>query len=115
MGWESLFLTVLSSARFAWCSAHAPHSCSPHVTRSCQGYDLELAARCRTIREFDAAITTRSFGWPGVDEYYAGSGSDAAVPHVAVPLLAIQALDDPIAPAEAIPYEVRSLMPVSGV
>jgi predicted alpha/beta-fold hydrolase len=75
--------------------------------RCLQGkFDLGLAARCRTIREFDAAITIHSFGWPDVDAYYAGSGSCLSIPNVTVPLLCIQAMDDPIAPAEAIPYQV---------
>ena len=39
-------------------------------------FQPELAANCRTIRDFDDAITRVSFGWPNVDAYYAGSGSD---------------------------------------
>ena len=35
-------------------------------------YQLELAANCKTIRDFDDAITRVSFGWPNVDAYYAG-------------------------------------------
>jgi len=46
-----------------------------------------------------------SFGWPSVDAYYAGSSSSLSVPNVAVPLLVIQAEDDPIAPVEAIPTD----------
>eukprot|EP00884_Botryococcus_braunii_P020406 jgi/Botrbrau1/7049/Bobra.0165s0072.1 len=74
-------------------------------------YQPELAATCRTIREFDDAITRVSFGWPSVDAYYAGSGSAAAVPNVAIPLLCIQAEDDPIAPRAAIPYEALESNP----
>ena len=43
-------------------------------------------------------------GWESVDAYYAGSSSALSIPHVAVPLLCIQAADDPIAPEAAIPY-----------
>ena len=35
-------------------------------------YQLDLAANCKTIRDFDDAITRVSFGWPGVDAYYQG-------------------------------------------
>ncbi|GFR42363.1 hypothetical protein Agub_g3059 [Astrephomene gubernaculifera] len=59
---------------------------------------------CHTIRAFDQAITIHSFGWPSVDDYYAGSSSCHSVPHVTVPTLCIQALDDPIAPRAAIPF-----------
>lgn len=40
-----------------------------------------------------------------MDEYYAGSSSALRIPHVKIPLLCIQAANDPIAPAEAIPYD----------
>lgn len=43
-------------------------------------------------------------GWPSVDVYYAQSSSSLSIPNVKIPLLCIQALDDPIAPKEAIPY-----------
>lgn len=72
---------------------------------------VELAAECRSIREFDEAVTHRVFKWQSVDEYYALSGSCHAIPRVAVPLLCVQALDDPIAPAEAIPYDAIQANP----
>jgi hypothetical protein len=50
-------------------------------------------------------------GWPDVDAYYAGSSSAKRIPNVAIPLLCIQALDDPIAPKEAIPYEALKSNP----
>lgn len=40
-----------------------------------------------------------------MDAYYAGSSSARRIPKVQIPLLCIQALDDPIAPAEAIPCD----------
>lgn len=43
--------------------------------------------------------------WEDVDAYYAGSSSAKRIPAVRLPLLCIQALDDPIAPAEAIPCD----------
>jgi len=65
----------------------------------------KVAQAARTIREFDDAITIHSFGWESTDQYYAASSSSKAVPQVAIPMLCLQALDDPIAPKEAIPYE----------
>eukprot|EP00195_Chlamydomonas_chlamydogama_P007473 CAMPEP_0202906248 /NCGR_PEP_ID=MMETSP1392-20130828/37919_1 /ASSEMBLY_ACC=CAM_ASM_000868 /TAXON_ID=225041 /ORGANISM="Chlamydomonas chlamydogama, Strain SAG 11-48b" /LENGTH=633 /DNA_ID=CAMNT_0049594653 /DNA_START=364 /DNA_END=2265 /DNA_ORIENTATION=- len=69
------------------------------------GVRPEEVPNIKTIREFDDAITIHSFGWQSVDQYYAQSSSSLSVPHVTIPLLCIQALDDPIAPKEAIPYE----------
>lgn len=68
-------------------------------------YDPERALRAKTIRDFDDAITRISFGWPSVDQYYAQSSSSLSVPHVEIPLLVIQAEDDPIAPKNAIPFK----------
>ena len=66
-------------------------------------FNSAAALQATTIRQFDDAITRVSFGWPSVEAYYAGSGSAARVPGVRVPLLCLQAEDDPIAPAAAIP------------
>ena len=68
-------------------------------------FDPERAKAAKTIRDFDDAITRVSFGWPSVDRYYSGSSSAKRVAGVRVPLLCLQALDDPIAPAAAIPRE----------
>ena len=46
-----------------------------------------------------------------MDAYYAGSSSSLSIPHVRVPLLIIQAADDPIAPVAAIPFEAIQANP----
>lgn len=68
-------------------------------------FDWRLAAAAKTVRDFDEAITRRSFGFPSVDAYYEASGSKRRLPGVGVPLLCVQAADDPIAVKEAIPYD----------
>ncbi|MEW5315800.1 MAG: hypothetical protein WDW38_007205 [Sanguina aurantia] len=71
----------------------------------------DLVLPSKTIREFDDAITRHTFGWPSVDAYYAGSGSAHSIPAITIPFLCLQALDDPIAPAEAIPYAALAANP----
>ena len=66
-------------------------------------FDPVAGAAAASIRAFDDAVTRVSFGFPSVDAYYAASGSAARIPSVAIPLLCLQAEDDPIAPAAAIP------------
>lgn len=61
-----------------------------------------------TVREFDDAATRRWFGFESVDEYYAAASSGHHIHTVDTPLLCVQALDDPICPAEAIPYHAFS-------
>jgi predicted alpha/beta-fold hydrolase len=75
------------------------------AARGTKAFDPEKALRAKTIREFDDALTRVSFGWDSVDEYYAGSSSSLSIPGVKIPLLVIQAEDDPIAPVHAIPFE----------
>ncbi|EFN55873.1 hypothetical protein CHLNCDRAFT_145469 [Chlorella variabilis] len=74
-------------------------------------YRPDVAIGAKTIREFDDAITRIAFGWPDVDAYYAGSSSSLSIPDVRIPLLVIQAADDPIAPKEAIPFEALQANP----
>ncbi|EEF43442.1 alpha/beta hydrolase domain containing protein 1,3, putative [Ricinus communis] len=68
-------------------------------------YDIPSAANARTVREFDQGLTRVSFGFKSVDEYYSRSSSSDAIKYVHRPLLCIQAANDPIAPARAIPRE----------
>ena len=69
-------------------------------------YKPELVKRAKTVRDFDEAITRVTFGFPSVDAYYEYSGSKNKIGDVRVPLLAVQALDDPIAVAESIPRDI---------
>eukprot|EP01024_Parvocaulis_polyphysoides_P017602 TRINITY_DN17777_c1_g1_i1.p1 TRINITY_DN17777_c1_g1~~TRINITY_DN17777_c1_g1_i1.p1 ORF type:complete len:455 (-),score=35.28 TRINITY_DN17777_c1_g1_i1:262-1626(-) len=73
--------------------------------RNREDLDIQLALNSKTVRDFDEAITRRVFGWPTVDHYYAGSCSCNALPNVRIPLLCVQAQDDPIAIKQSIPYD----------
>ncbi|KAM7255813.1 hypothetical protein ACFE04_011554 [Oxalis oulophora] len=68
-------------------------------------YNIPLAANCQTVREYDDGITRVSFGFKSVDEYYASSSSSDSIKNVRVPLLCIQAENDPIAPSTGIPRQ----------
>ncbi|KAK8591609.1 hypothetical protein V6N13_031648 [Hibiscus sabdariffa] len=68
-------------------------------------YNIQAGLNPRTVREYDEAITRVSLGFKSVDEYYSNSCSCDVVQHVRIPLLCIQAANDPIAPIEATPYE----------
>ncbi|KAM0059932.1 putative alcohol O-acetyltransferase [Helianthus debilis subsp. tardiflorus] len=68
-------------------------------------YNIPAAANCKSIREFDEALTSVSFGFKSVDDYYSKSSSSNSIQRVCKPLLCIQAENDPIAPARAIPRE----------
>ncbi|KAF5207062.1 Embryogenesis-associated protein emb8 [Thalictrum thalictroides] len=68
-------------------------------------YDIQLAANAKTVRDFDKGLTSVSFGFKSVDDYYSNSSSSNSIKYVHRPLLCIQAANDPIAPARGIPRD----------
>ncbi|XP_022949852.1 embryogenesis-associated protein EMB8-like [Cucurbita moschata] len=68
-------------------------------------FNIPLAANARTVREYDDALTRVSFGFNSVDEYYSKSSSSKFIKDVKIPLLCIQAANDPIAPDRGVPRE----------
>lgn len=67
--------------------------------------DVVTTLESRTIREFDDALTTLSFGWDSVDQYYAASSSADAIPGIKIPTLCVQAANDPLVPYDALPIK----------
>lgn len=57
------------------------------------------------IRDFDAELTAKVFGYKTVGSYYRHASSIEKLLNVHVPLLVIHAKDDPIACDEAAPYD----------
>ena len=86
----------------------APHEA---LFRGLDHIDVAGTAAAQTVRQFDEAMTRRTFGFATVDEYYQTSGSKHRLPHVAVPLLCVQAADDPIAVDAAIPRDAAAANP----
>ena len=86
----------------------APHEA---LFRGLDHIDVAGTSAAQTVRQFDEAMTRRTFGFPSVDAYYQSSGSKDRLPHVAIPLLCVQAADDPIAVDEAIPRAAAAANP----
>ncbi|EYU33476.1 hypothetical protein MIMGU_mgv1a007192mg [Erythranthe guttata] len=68
-------------------------------------YNIPLAANAKSVREFDDGLTRVSFGFKSVNDYYSNSSSSDSIKNVSIPLLCIQAENDPIAPSRGIPRE----------
>jgi predicted alpha/beta-fold hydrolase len=64
--------------------------------------DLERLARARTFFDFDDAGTAPLHGFEGAEDYWARSSSLPLLGRIAVPVLAVSALDDPFLPPEAL-------------
>lgn len=73
--------------------------------------DPDQVMAARTIREFDDACTRKMFNYTTVNNYYRDASSCRFIEHVKVPLLCMNALDDPIAAAECIPYDEIKINP----
>ncbi|KAI7905100.1 Alpha/Beta hydrolase protein [Cokeromyces recurvatus] len=65
--------------------------------------DEVMAAQ--TIQEFDEACTRKMFDYTTVNNYYRDASSCRFIEFVKIPLLCLNALDDPIAAADCIPYD----------
>ncbi|KAG2298901.1 hypothetical protein Bca52824_035373 [Brassica carinata] len=67
--------------------------------------DWEGIKKSRSVREFDNYATRLVAKFETTDTYYRHSSSAQFVGNVAVPLLCISALDDPVCTREAIPWD----------
>jgi predicted alpha/beta-fold hydrolase len=59
-------------------------------------WDLERVFSSKTIREFDASFTTPQFGYSDVHEYYTEATLSGKLNSVRIPVLALNATDDPM-------------------
>ncbi|KAF2491863.1 AB-hydrolase YheT [Lophium mytilinum] len=73
--------------------------------------DEKKVRSVRFLYEFDRYIQGPTWGYPTEGAYYRDASSVDALNNVRIPLLAINAEDDPIACNEAIPYEEFKLNP----
>jgi predicted alpha/beta-fold hydrolase len=71
----------------------------------------EEVMAAKTIREFDDACTRKMFNYTTVNNYYRDASSCRFIEHVKIPLLCMNALDDPIAAASCIPYDEIKINP----
>ncbi|KAH7282286.1 hypothetical protein KP509_35G023600 [Ceratopteris richardii] len=97
-GFNNVYDSALASALRKIFKKHAP------LFEGIGGeYDIRKAATARSVRDFDDGLTRVSFGYKSVDDYYRDASSSRSIKDVKIPLLCIQAADDPIAPARGIP------------
>ena len=79
------------------------------VAKQNPNVDVEKVMASKYLYEFDRALQCPSWGYPTEGAYYRDSASIEPVMDVRVPLLGINAEDDPLAPPESLPYgEVKS-------
>lgn len=69
--------------------------------------DMQRAARARTLRDFDDAVTAPLHGFLGADDYYARSSAGPLLGTVRLPTLLLHAANDPFLPQAALPRRER--------
>lgn len=56
--------------------------------------------QCKTVREFDSSYTAKQFGYKDVNDYYANASIHDKLHKIEVPMLCLNAGDDPVQPYE---------------
>ncbi|MBV7435084.1 alpha/beta fold hydrolase [Cardiobacteriaceae bacterium TAE3-ERU3] len=69
------------------------------------GLDREL--HCKTLPEFDAAVTVPLYGFNDVADYYARCSALSVLPQITVPTLILNAKNDPFLAASALPDQAQ--------
>lgn len=74
--------------------------------------DMNQGLKSSTVREFDDRIVAPMSGYKGSNEYYAAATlHDKPVDKINVPLLCLNAADDPFSPEDSIPCDLLSRCP----
>ncbi|CAG9983985.1 unnamed protein product, partial [Clonostachys byssicola] len=67
--------------------------------------DIEAVSKVKSMEEFDRLVECAIWGYPTEAAYYRDASSADSVLAIRIPFLAIHALDDPVAPKEAVPWQ----------
>ncbi len=90
------FLRTLKEKSLEKARQH-PGVLDPQTIRNAQG-----------IRDFDAAVTARVFGFGSAEDYYAQCSAAPRLPAIRRPTLLVTAEDDPMAPARSLPANAEA-------
>ncbi|XP_047430276.1 phospholipase ABHD3-like isoform X2 [Mugil cephalus] len=73
--------------------------------------DVEHVLKAQTVREFDERFTTLLFGYKSCVEYYRDASPAKKLPTTTVPILCLNATDDPFSPQRAFPVSIVQGLP----
>uniref|UniRef100_A0A1A8GEA0 Ig-like domain-containing protein n=1 Tax=Nothobranchius korthausae TaxID=1143690 RepID=A0A1A8GEA0_9TELE len=73
--------------------------------------DIDYVLKARTIREFDERFTSLLFGYKTCIDYYDDASPGKKLPNTVVPILCLNAADDPFSPQNAFPVSIVQTLP----
>lgn len=104
---EKQGLNRLLNRHLASCLVHSIKEVKHHFVESTL-WDLESVFSSKTIKEFDDRFTCRQFGYSDYKEYYSHACLAGKLNQIRIPVLALNAEDDPFQPGDSIPIEEAS-------
>lgn len=75
------------------------------IVRFPNAFDIEAVRACNTIGDFDEAYIAKIYGFRDKVDYYRQSGSKWWLNKIRVPVIAINAIDDPFIEETSLPTE----------
>ncbi|XP_062267165.1 phospholipase ABHD3-like [Platichthys flesus] len=73
--------------------------------------DLDHVLKSQSIREFDERFTSLLFGYKSCEDYYVDASPDKKLHNTAVPILCLNAADDPFSPKSTFPLSIVQDLP----